>query len=175
MKPKRWATRRERARLREAIAEAGDASGWIRRGKERPAITDAERARHAAANAVADRFGFPRPYPDLDAYPRQEDHVMRGYLTAREYEALLKRQRGKCCVRGCDATEGLIAEHSTPNALTPGKPDQLMCQACHKVKTLRDVKAIAKIKRLSGKTISQYQRRKKFGPKLRGRGFDKRE
>jgi hypothetical protein len=38
------------------------------------------------------------------------------YLTAREYDALLKRQRGKCCVRGCKTTEGLIAEHSTPNA-----------------------------------------------------------
>lgn len=47
------------------------------------------------------------------------------YLTAREYDALLRRQRGKCCVRGCKATEGLIAEHSTPNAIHPGKPDHL--------------------------------------------------
>lgn len=50
------------------------------------------------------------------------------YLTTREYDALLKRQRGKCCVRGCKATEGLIAEHSTPNAIHPGKPDQLHVQ-----------------------------------------------
>jgi hypothetical protein len=49
-----------------------------------------------------------------------------------------------------------------------------MCRACHKVKTLRDVKAIAKVKRLSGRTMGQYERRKKFGAKLRGRGFDKR-
>jgi len=78
-------------------------------------------------------------------------------------------------VRGCKATEGLIAEHSTPNAIFPGKPDQLMCKPCHKVKTLRDVKAIAKTKRLNGTTMSQYERRKRYGAKLRGRGFEKRE
>ena len=66
------------------------------------------------------------------------------------------------------------AEHSMPNAFKRGKPDQLMCRACHKIKTLRDVKAIAKAKRLKGETRSQYERRKKFGSKLRGRGFEKR-
>lgn len=100
--------------------------------------------------------------------------MRRLYLTQREYDELLERQGGTCCVPDCDETEGLIAEHSTPNALKPGKPDQLMCRACHKVKTLRDVKAIAKVKRLSGQTMSQHERRKKFGPKLRGRGFEKR-
>ncbi|HRE45293.1 MAG TPA: hypothetical protein PKY87_15160 [Terricaulis sp.] len=49
-----------------------------------------------------------------------------------------------------------------------------MCAPCHKVKTLKDVKVIAKVKRLNGKTMSQYERRKKFGPRLRGRGFEKR-
>jgi hypothetical protein len=97
--------------------------------------------------------------------------MKRLYLTRREYDELLERQDGKCCVEGCDETEGLIAEHSTPNAFFPGKPDQLMCRACHKVKTLRDVKAIAKAKRLNGTTMSQHDRRKKFGPKLKGRGF----
>jgi len=81
--------------------------------------------------------------------------MRRLYLTQREYDELLERQGGKCCVPGCEEIEGLIAEHSTPNALKPGKPDQLMCRACHKVKTVRDVKAIAKVKRLSGKTMSQ--------------------
>lgn len=99
--------------------------------------------------------------------------MTRLYLTQREYEALLEAQGGKCCVRGCRAKEGLIAEHSTPNALKPGKPDQLMCVPCHKVKTLRDVKAIAKVKRLNGITMSQSERRKKFGSRLKGRGFDK--
>jgi hypothetical protein len=97
------------------------------------------------------------------------------YLSPHEYVAVLKRQRGKYCVRGCKETEGLIAEHSTPNAIHPGNPDQLMCRPCHKVKTLRDVKAIAKMKRLNGTTMSQYERRKKYGAKLRGRGFEKRE
>lgn len=101
--------------------------------------------------------------------------MARLYLTAREYDALLERQHGRCCVLGCKASEGLIAEHSTPNAVYPGKPDQLMCKSCHKVKTLRDVKAIAKMKRLNGTRTSQYERRKKFGAKLKGRGFEKRE
>ncbi len=99
--------------------------------------------------------------------------MTRLYLTQREYDALLRRQNGMCCVPWCDNTENLIAEHSTPNAFFRGKPDQLMCSACHKVKTLRDVKAIAKVKRLNGKTMSQYERRKKFGSRLKGRGFDK--
>jgi hypothetical protein len=99
--------------------------------------------------------------------------MKRTYLTSREYDALLHRQNGMCCVPGYFETGGLIAEHSTPNAIYPGKPDQLMCRPCHKVKTLRDVKAIAKVKRLNGTTLSQYERRKKFGPKLRGRGFEK--
>lgn len=101
--------------------------------------------------------------------------MTRLYLTKREYDALLEAQGGKCCVKECKTIEGLIAEHSTPNALKPGKPDQLMCVPCHKVKTLKDVKAIAKVKRLNGKTMSQYDRRKKFGSRLRGRGFEKPE
>ncbi len=99
--------------------------------------------------------------------------MTRLYLTQREYDALLKRQDGMCCVPWCDNRENLIAEHLTPNAIFPGKPDQLMCTTCHKSKTRRDVKAIAKMKRLNGSTMSQYQRRKKFGPTLRGRGFEK--
>lgn len=43
------------------------------------------------------------------------------YLTAREYAALLERQGGVCCVEECAETDGLIAEHSTPNALKAGK------------------------------------------------------
>ncbi len=100
--------------------------------------------------------------------------MSRLYLTQREYDALFEAQGNKCCVRGCGATEGLIAEHSTPNALKPGKPDQPMCAPCHKVKTLRDVKAIAKAKRLNGKTMSQHERRKNFESRLKGRGFDER-
>ena len=96
--------------------------------------------------------------------------MRRLYLTAREYEALLLKQGGTCCVEECDVTEDLIAEHSTPNAWRHAKPNQLMCAACHKVKTLRDIKAIWKAKRLRGEDVlSQYHRRKKYGPRLRGR------
>lgn len=100
--------------------------------------------------------------------------MRRLYLTNRERERMLEEQGGKCCVEGCEETDNLIAEHSTPNALRYGKPDQLMCAACHKIKTLRDVKNIAKAKRLSGETMSQYDRRRKYGSQLKGRPFQKR-
>lgn len=97
--------------------------------------------------------------------------MSRLYLTAREYEALLKKQNGVCCVEDCEEGEALIGEHSTPNAWRRAKPDQLMCAACHKVKTLRDIKAIWKVKRLNGSALSQYERRRRYGPQLRGRAF----
>lgn len=45
-------------------------------------------------------------------------------LTGREYDALLERQGGTCCGRGCTASEALIAEHATPSAWRRAKPDQ---------------------------------------------------
>ena len=99
--------------------------------------------------------------------------MARLYLTAREYEALLLKQGGTCCVDDCDESNDLIGEHSTPNAWKRGKPDQLMCAKCHKVKTLRDIRAIWKVKRLSGSALSQYERRKRYGSKLRSRPVDK--
>ena len=99
--------------------------------------------------------------------------MSRLYLTAREYEALLLKQNGRCCVDDCEETEDLIGEHSTPNAWRKAKPDQLMCAKCHKVKTLRDIKAIWKAKRLNGEALSQYERRKRFGPQMHGRPFQK--
>jgi len=101
--------------------------------------------------------------------------MRRLYLTAREREALLSEQVGECCIADCTEREALIAEHSTPNAFRYAKPDQLMCRPCHKVKTLHDIKNISKAKRLSGETMSQYERRKKFGSQLRGKSFPKRE
>lgn len=99
--------------------------------------------------------------------------MSRLYLTAREYEALLKTQNGACCVDDCEEIEGLIGEHSTPNTWRRAKPDQLMRAKCHKVKTLRDIKAICKVKRLNGAALSQYERRKRYGPQLHGRPFDR--
>lgn len=99
--------------------------------------------------------------------------MRRLYLTTREYEDLLKKQDGKCCVGDCDETENLIGEHSTPFTWRHAKPDQLMCTRCHKVKTLRDIKAIWKVKRLNGQTPSQCHRRKWSGPRLRSRSFQR--
>lgn len=62
MRRERWKAREKRNAMREAIAEARS----IRAGSRKRQLTDAERARQGAANAVADRFGFPRPYRDLD-------------------------------------------------------------------------------------------------------------
>lgn len=72
MRYDRWPTREERARMREEITKAGGILKWLKRANERPSLTDEERARHAAANAVADEHGQPRPYPDLDLFPRKE-------------------------------------------------------------------------------------------------------
>lgn len=93
------------------------------------------------------------------------------YLTQTEYDELFEQQGRKCCVKGCDESKGLEAEHSTPEVWAHGKPDQLMCKAHHKIKTRSDIKKVWKVKRLNGAALSQYERRKKFGPQLRGRGF----
>lgn len=95
--------------------------------------------------------------------------MARGYLTKREWDALLQAQGGTCCVSGCENTGPFHGEHSTPNALRAGKPDQLMCIPCHRIKTKKDQREIARAKRLSGETLSQYERRLRFGPSLKGR------
>lgn len=82
----------------------------------------------------------------------------RGHLTQREWDALLEAQGGVCCVKGCGSTGPFDGEHSTPNNFVAGKPDQLMCRPCHKVKTKRDRKAIAKVKRLRGETCNGPKR-----------------
>lgn len=97
--------------------------------------------------------------------------MARLYLTQREYDELLEKQNGRCCVEGCEQSEGLIGEHSTPEKWRHAKPDQLMCVAHHKIKTRSDIRRIWKVKRLNGEAMSQYERRKKFGSQLRGRGF----
>lgn len=97
--------------------------------------------------------------------------MTRGYLTPRELANLMFKQGGKCCVAGCESEGPFEAEHSTPNALKPGKPDQLMCVEHHRAKTKTDVRAIAKAKRLCGETSSQWSRREKNGSRIKGGGF----
>lgn len=97
--------------------------------------------------------------------------MARLYLTQREYDELYEKQGKRCCVAGCEESDGLIGEHSTPEKWRHDKPDQLMCVAHHWIKTRSDIKKIWKVKRLNGEVMSQYERRKKFGARLRGRGF----
>jgi hypothetical protein len=61
----RWPTREERAQIREEIERAGGAVNALRLIARKP-LTDEQRARHASANAVADAYGYPRPYPYLE-------------------------------------------------------------------------------------------------------------
>lgn len=80
----------------------------------------------------------------------------RQYLTDRQRREILEAQGGICCVPGCESVGPFEDEHSTPNYFAPGKPDQLMCIPHHKEKTRRDKRAIAKSKRIEGKTRSQW-------------------
>lgn len=89
-------------------------------------------------------------------------------LTADETAALLKMQGGFCCVPGCDSRGPFEGEHSTPNAFKPGKPDQLMCIPCHKIKTREDKAKIAKVKRIR-RRIETGRSRKRRGKQIASR------
>lgn len=96
----------------------------------------------------------------------------RASLTKRERADMIARQGGLCFSFGCDGAPE-IGEHSTPVALgNSAKPDCLLCKVCAKEKTRRDVKAIAKVKRIrNGKT--QADKRAAKGSRMKSRGFDK--
>lgn len=97
----------------------------------------------------------------------------RKYASASDLRDMLERQGGVCASRGCMSEGPFEADHSTPNAFRPGKPDQLLCVPCHKRKTfglMGDVSKIAKAKRIAeGRT--QYDKRQQNGSKLRSGGF----
>lgn len=97
--------------------------------------------------------------------------MTRRYLTPNDMHAMLQRQGGVCAREGCMSEGPFEADHSTPHVWDDKKPDQLICVPCHRAKTKRDVKAIAKVKRLSGVTSSQWSRRQERGSKLKGGGF----
>jgi hypothetical protein len=81
--------------------------------------------------------------------------------------------QGNLCFCGCGRGPPFIAEHWTPVAIgNAEKPDCLLAFVCAKQKTKRDMRDIWHVKRLAfGRT--QYDKRKRNGSKLRGRGFDK--
>lgn len=61
-------TREERERIRERIAEAGNVRAWLLAGKPDP---DEVRARKQRLNALAEKCGMVRPYPEADDEPRE--------------------------------------------------------------------------------------------------------
>jgi hypothetical protein len=92
--------------------------------------------------------------------------MKRARLTKEERRKMLADQGGLCIGWGCTEWRGLIEEHSTPFTWTGQKADQLMCGACHKIKTRADIKAIAKVKRIRrGKRPAKRP--------IKSRGFDK--
>ncbi len=102
--------------------------------------------------------------------------MSRKYLTDSERHALLERQAGMCAREGCTSEGPFEADHSTPNALQAGKPDQLLCIPCHRRKTfgLRgDISNIAKAKRIAEGRTQADKRAAAGGSRIRGRGFDK--
>jgi pyruvate/2-oxoglutarate dehydrogenase complex dihydrolipoamide dehydrogenase (E3) component len=99
--------------------------------------------------------------------------MKRSRLTPAERAAMLARQGGCCVVWGCAGTRGLIEEHSTVHTWTGEKADQLMCVAHHKEKTKRDIKAIAKVRRIVYKKTQFDKRKKAGGTRIKSRGFSK--
>lgn len=62
-----WLTREERERVRARIAQPGGLRATIEEArKKKSVLSDEDRKRQAAVNALADKFGFPHPYPDLN-------------------------------------------------------------------------------------------------------------
>ncbi len=90
-------------------------------------------------------------------------------LTDRERRELFEAQGYRCCVRGCESEGPFEDEHSCPDAIERGKPDQIMCVMHHKQKTKRDRPVIAKVKRLRGDTTTQWARRE--ARKAEGKSF----
>lgn len=79
----------------------------------------------------------------------------RQYLSDREWRETFEAQ-GECCAICTNVDGPFEADHSTPNAFQPGKPDQIICVPCHKAKTRKDRRAIAKANRINGKTRSKW-------------------
>lgn len=99
----------------------------------------------------------------------------RKYLTPSEREAMLQDQGG-VCAGNCGRTPedaAFEADHSTPNAIKSGKPDQLLCRPCHLEKTRTDRRIIAKVMRIFNKHHGIQTRKKKKIPsrELQSRPF----
>jgi hypothetical protein len=89
--------------------------------------------------------------------------------------AAWKKNNGFCTWPGC-ARKGDILEHLLPWAFVfEHRLENLepRCTDHAKEKTRDDIKRIRKATRQAGEYGSQYARRKRNGPQLKSRGFDK--
>ena len=94
----------------------------------------------------------------------------RRYLTSNELRDMLSRQAGVCASPNCMSEGPFEADHSTVHTWDNKKPDQLLCVPCHRRKTKTDIKAIAKVNRITGKTSSQWNGDRKSRP-IQSAGF----
>lgn len=96
--------------------------------------------------------------------------MTRRYLTSNDMRAMLQRQGGVCASPECMSEGPFEADHSTVHAWDDKKPDQLLCVPCHRRKTKSDIKRIAKVNRIVGKTRSQWNGDRNSKP-IKGAGF----
>ena len=96
--------------------------------------------------------------------------MSRKYLTANELRDMLEAQHGMCASPDCMSEGPFEADHSTVHAWDDKKPDQLLGVPCHRRKTKTDIKAIAKVNRITGKTSSQWNGDRKSRP-IKSAGF----
>lgn len=92
-------------------------------------------------------------------------------------QAALDRSGGTCAYPECEVTEGLEYDHIL--ALKIGGKHraeniQPLCKAHHLAKTARDVKMIARAKRLAGETGQQARRAKRGESSIKSAGFPNR-
>lgn len=86
--------------------------------------------------------------------------MKRRSLSPRERIQMFEIQGGICAC-GCkrELGERFIAEHFTPVKMgNEAKPDCLLRYDCASAKTRRDIKAIAKVKRIRGETCTRRGR-----------------
>ena len=97
--------------------------------------------------------------------------MTRRYLTANELRTMLEAQHGMCASPDCMSEGPFEADHAVVHAWEPNaKPSQLLCVPCHRRKTKTDIKAIAKVNRITGKTSSQWNGDRKSRP-IQSAGF----
>jgi len=103
--------------------------------------------------------------------------TVRCTFSLRVKEAIIARQNGLCTLCGQPLVGRIDFDHIRPLALlgddTAENLQAIHAEGCHDKKTRDDIKRIRKATRQAGEYGSQYARRKRNGPQLKSRGFDR--